>query len=103
MYGTTTSGTLAATGEDGPYHRGAILVSLRTIVPYYQQGIRSITVEPVSPLLPVKLNLSLLAVPCGFTRISLCVKLYIIMLVINYLCAKRLQNWLRHLREVIYI
>ena len=54
MYGTTTSGTLAATGEDGPYHRGAMLVSLRTIVPYYQQGLRSTTVEPVSPLLPVR-------------------------------------------------
>ncbi|PZC81246.1 otoferlin [Helicoverpa armigera] len=55
MYGTSTSGTLAATGEDGPYHRGAMLVSLRTIVPYYQQGLRSTSVEPVSPLQPESL------------------------------------------------
>ncbi|CAH0703240.1 unnamed protein product [Spodoptera exigua] len=50
MYGATTSGTLAATGDDGPYHRGAMLVSLKTLVPYYQQELRSTSVEPVSPL-----------------------------------------------------
>ncbi|XP_035437997.2 otoferlin isoform X3 [Spodoptera frugiperda] len=55
MYGATTSGTLAASGDDGPYHRGAMLVSLRTFVPYYQQGLRSTSVEPVSPLQPENL------------------------------------------------
>ncbi|KAJ8737899.1 hypothetical protein PYW08_000494 [Mythimna loreyi] len=55
MYGPTTSSTLAATVEDGPFHRGAMLISLRTIVPYYQQGLRTTTVEPVSPLLPENL------------------------------------------------
>uniref|UniRef100_A0A2A4JU35 C2 domain-containing protein n=1 Tax=Heliothis virescens TaxID=7102 RepID=A0A2A4JU35_HELVI len=55
MYGTSTAGTLAATGEDGPYHRGAMLVSLRTIVPYYQQGLRTTSVEPVAPLQPESL------------------------------------------------
>ncbi|CAH1647468.1 unnamed protein product [Spodoptera littoralis] len=55
MYGATTSGTLAASGDDGPYHRGAMLVSLRTLVPYYQQGLRSTSVEPVSPLQPENL------------------------------------------------
>ncbi|XP_026747253.1 otoferlin-like isoform X2 [Trichoplusia ni] len=52
MYGTSTSGALAASGEEGPYHRGAMLVSLRTIVPYYQQGLKSTSVEPVAPLQP---------------------------------------------------
>ncbi|CAH0577888.1 unnamed protein product [Chrysodeixis includens] len=52
MYGTSTSGALVASGEEGPYHRGALLVSLRTLVPYYQQGLRSSSVEPVAPLQP---------------------------------------------------
>lgn len=56
MYGTSTSGALAASGEEGPYHRGAMLVSLRTIVPYYQQGLKSTSVEPVAPLQPVNID-----------------------------------------------
>ncbi|KAL0851779.1 hypothetical protein ABMA28_000089 [Loxostege sticticalis] len=50
MYGTTCTGTMGTTGEDGPFHRGALLVSLKTVVPYYQQGVRSTSVEPVTPL-----------------------------------------------------
>jgi hypothetical protein len=53
MYGTANVGTLGTTGEDGPYHRGALLVALKTIVPYYQQGVRSTNVEPVTPIKPV--------------------------------------------------
>ncbi|XP_048004356.1 otoferlin-like [Leguminivora glycinivorella] len=33
--------------ENGPFHRGALLVALRTIVPYYRQGLRTVLVEPV--------------------------------------------------------
>ncbi|CAG9788973.1 unnamed protein product [Diatraea saccharalis] len=50
MYGA--GGSLGATSEDGPYHRGALLVSLKTSVPYYQQGVRSTSVEPVTPIKP---------------------------------------------------
>ncbi|XP_028159524.1 otoferlin-like isoform X1 [Ostrinia furnacalis] len=50
MYGTSSGGTMGTTGEDGPFHRGALLVSLKTIVPYYQQGVRSTSVEPVTPV-----------------------------------------------------
>ncbi|CAB3226218.1 unnamed protein product [Arctia plantaginis] len=49
MYGTTSSGTLG-NSDEGPYHRGAMLLSLRTVVPYYQQELRSTNVEPVAPL-----------------------------------------------------
>lgn len=55
MYGTSYVGTMGPTGEDGPFHRGALLVSLKTIVPYYQgvQGARNCSVEPVAPIIPV--------------------------------------------------
>ncbi|RVE52196.1 hypothetical protein evm_003115 [Chilo suppressalis] len=49
MYG---AGPFGATSEDGPYHRGALLVSLKTIVPYYQQDCRSTNVEPVTQMKP---------------------------------------------------
>ncbi|XP_069364926.1 otoferlin-like [Maniola hyperantus] len=55
MYGTSFTGTLGPTGEDGPYHRGALLVALNTVVPFYQQALRSINVEPVAPIKPEQL------------------------------------------------
>ncbi|XP_053623950.1 fer-1-like protein 6 isoform X2 [Plodia interpunctella] len=35
---------------EGPYHRGALLVSLNTIVPYDLQKFRSVNVEPIMPV-----------------------------------------------------
>ncbi|XP_045784578.1 fer-1-like protein 6 [Maniola jurtina] len=55
MYGTSFTGTLSLTGEHGPYHRGALLVALNIVVPFYQQAFRSITVEPVAPIKPEQL------------------------------------------------
>ncbi|XP_039764013.1 fer-1-like protein 6, partial [Pararge aegeria] len=52
MYGTSVKGTLGLTEEDGPYHRGSLLVALNTIVPFYQRAFRSITLEPVAPIRP---------------------------------------------------
>ncbi|XP_063547608.1 otoferlin-like [Cydia strobilella] len=34
--------------DDGPFHRGALLVAMKTIVPYYKQGLRTVHVEPVT-------------------------------------------------------
>ncbi|XP_063373993.1 otoferlin-like [Cydia amplana] len=34
--------------DDGPFHRGALLVAMKTIVPYYKQGLRTVHVEPVN-------------------------------------------------------
>ncbi|XP_061723104.1 otoferlin-like [Cydia pomonella] len=34
--------------DDGPYHRGALLVAMKTIVPYYKRGLRTAHVEPVN-------------------------------------------------------
>ncbi|KAJ2954174.1 hypothetical protein O0L34_g2406 [Tuta absoluta] len=50
MYGATSVGGMTA--ENGPYFKGALLVSLKTIVPYYQQNLRTVTVEPVVPVIP---------------------------------------------------
>ncbi|XP_059055113.1 otoferlin-like [Achroia grisella] len=55
MYGSSCAGTLVSTGEDGPYHRGALLVSLKTVVPFYQQGVRTTNIEPVTPIKPENL------------------------------------------------
>ncbi|XP_045510224.1 otoferlin-like [Colias croceus] len=50
MYGSSNSGIIGTAGEEGPYHRGCLLVALNTIVPYYQQIIRSVNVEPANPI-----------------------------------------------------
>ncbi|KAI5630708.1 c2 domain-containing protein [Phthorimaea operculella] len=50
MYGATN--TSGVTTGNGPYFKGALLVSLKTIVPYYQQNLRTVTVEPVAPIIP---------------------------------------------------
>ncbi|CAK1554644.1 unnamed protein product [Leptosia nina] len=47
MYGASCG---LAAGDTGPYLRGSLLVSLNTIVPYYQHNIRSINIEPIAPL-----------------------------------------------------
>lgn len=52
MYGNTSIG-LGTSGENGPYYNGALLVALKTVVPYPQQGMRSINVEPVTPIVMV--------------------------------------------------
>ncbi|XP_060809818.1 fer-1-like protein 6 [Amyelois transitella] len=48
-------GTLCLQQAEGPYNRGAILVSLKTTVPYNKQKVRAVNVKPVSPLLIDKL------------------------------------------------
>lgn len=53
MYGSACSNTVGVTSEDGPFHRGALLISLKTIVPYYKQHIRATSVEPVGHIRPV--------------------------------------------------
>lgn len=63
MYGTTSSSTLG-NSDEGPYHRGAMLLSLRTVVPYYQQELRSTNVEPVAPLRKVQVTLAALGGNC---------------------------------------
>ncbi|XP_038216703.1 otoferlin-like [Zerene cesonia] len=50
MYGSSNSGIIGPAGEEGPYHRGCLLVALNTVVPYYQQIIRSVNVEPANPI-----------------------------------------------------
>ncbi|CAK1588464.1 unnamed protein product [Parnassius mnemosyne] len=52
MYGNTCANTLSVTSEDGPYHRGALLLALKTIVPFYEQNIRTTNVEPVGHVRP---------------------------------------------------
>ncbi|XP_013147386.1 PREDICTED: otoferlin-like, partial [Papilio polytes] len=52
MYGSACSNTVGVTSEDGPFHRGALLISLKTIVPYYKQHIRATSVEPVGHIRP---------------------------------------------------
>ncbi|XP_013179618.1 PREDICTED: fer-1-like protein 6 isoform X2 [Papilio xuthus] len=52
MYGSACSNTVGVTSEDGPFHRGALLVSLKTIVPYYKQHLRATSVEPVGHIRP---------------------------------------------------
>ncbi|XP_045531675.1 otoferlin-like [Pieris brassicae] len=42
MYGACNA------SDDGPYHTGAVLISLNTIVPYYQNNLRTVHVEPTS-------------------------------------------------------
>lgn len=54
MYAGTNGAILGYLGDDGPYYRGALLVSLKTIVPYYQQGVRNTSVESVAPVQMVK-------------------------------------------------
>ncbi|XP_063634515.1 otoferlin-like [Cydia splendana] len=34
--------------DDGPFHRGALLVAMKTIVPYYKQDLRTVHVESVN-------------------------------------------------------
>lgn len=53
IYGTTPVGFSNASDIDGPYYKGALLSALNTIVPYYNEEIRTVTVEPVTNILPV--------------------------------------------------
>ncbi|XP_072930870.1 otoferlin-like isoform X2 [Epargyreus clarus] len=66
MYGSPCPGAVT-TFKDSPYYRGSLLVSLSTTVPYYQQSVRSISVEPVT-LIPVE-NLWTLEEFCMFCPI----------------------------------
>ncbi|XP_030019882.1 otoferlin isoform X2 [Manduca sexta] len=45
MYGPGNQG-----GDPGACYKGSLLVTLKTEVPYYQQAIRSTSVEPVAPI-----------------------------------------------------
>ncbi|XP_049885411.1 otoferlin-like [Pectinophora gossypiella] len=49
MYGPNSSNS-GTSSEDGPHHKGMLLITLKTIVPYYQAVIRTVIVEPVAPL-----------------------------------------------------
>lgn len=60
MYGTSSPSSLATNIEDGAFHRGALLISLKTIVPYYNQSIRTTNVEPVTPINLVSSSLSII-------------------------------------------
>lgn len=53
MYGSACSNNAGVTSEEGPFHRGALVVALKTVVPYYKQGIRTTNVEPVPHIRPV--------------------------------------------------
>ncbi|XP_068630494.1 otoferlin-like [Battus philenor] len=52
MYGNACSNTMGVTSEDGPFYRGALLVALNTVVPYYKQHLRATNVEPVAQIRP---------------------------------------------------
>ncbi|KAM3968476.1 otoferlin [Aphomia sociella] len=74
MYGSSSSGTgtLGCTNEDGPFHRGALLVSLKTIVPFYHQGVRTTNIEPVAFVKPENLwSLEDFAVFCPILEVSM--------------------------------
>lgn len=49
MYGNSMLGIENPCGE-GPYYRGALLVGLKTIVPYLQEGGQMTNVEPTTPI-----------------------------------------------------
>ncbi|KAL4717524.1 hypothetical protein ACJJTC_000673, partial [Scirpophaga incertulas] len=54
LYGASRTVTTVNSYEDGPYHNGAILVALKTIVPFFHQSIKHVTVQPAVLIQPEK-------------------------------------------------
>ncbi|XP_052751429.1 otoferlin-like [Galleria mellonella] len=72
MYGSSCAGALGSTCEEGPYHKGALLVSLKTVVPFYQQSVRTTNVEPVTPIKPENLwSLEDFCIFCPILEVSM--------------------------------
>lgn len=53
MYGNSVSG-METPGGEGPFYRGALLVTMRTIVPYLEHGIQITNVEPIAAIQMVR-------------------------------------------------